>query len=288
MLTKDHASWGYTASTGLGFTSGEIVDAHFEACATHYQAALDQAGIRSGWHVLDAGCGTGAFLPWLADVIGADGRLSAIDLAEENVGLAAARMSSGRSGRSGRSVEARQGDILNLPYADDTFDAVWCANTTQYLDDEEILRALGELRRVVRPGGIVAVKDLDAALITVRPADPFLFTDFFRRAAGAPGYARQLLRTRDLHRWLAAAGLVSVRQQTMLIEHHAPLDPAVLRFYSLACARIAQQAVDLGVDGDWRPFLDPENPTGPLRHPHGYISEGNTVAVGVVPPAPAR
>jgi len=280
MLTKDHASWGYTASTGLGFTHEEIVDAHFEACAPHYEAALGLAGVQPGWHVLDAGCGTGAFLPWLAGLVGADGRLSAIDLAGENVALATGRMD---SCRPRCSFDARQGDIRNLPYGDASFDAVWCANTMQYLSDEEILRALGELRRVVRPGGVVAVKDLDASLITVRPADPFLFTDFFRRAAEAPGYARQLLRTRDLYRWFDAVGLVAVRQRTMLIEHHAPLNPAALRFYLLACQRIARQAVDLGLDGDWRPFLDPEDPANPLRHPHGYISEGNTVAVGTVP-----
>ncbi|MEU1779066.1 methyltransferase domain-containing protein [Streptomyces abikoensis] len=282
MLTKDHASWGYAASTGLGFTHEEIVDAHFEACALPYQAALDQAGIRSGWHVLDAGCGSGAFLPWLADLVGPEGRVAAIDLAEENVDLAARRM---RRLRADCTFDARQGDLVDLPYEDDTFDAVWCANTTQYLDDTELARALGELRRVVRPGGIVAVKDLDASLITARPADPFLFADFFRQAARNPGYARQLLRTRDLYRWFDEAGLVSVRQQTVLIEHHAPLPPAALHFYALACARIAQQATDAGFAGNWEPFLDPSGADNPLRHQHAYISEGNTVAVGVVPPA---
>ncbi|GAA3083924.1 hypothetical protein GCM10017562_61950 [Streptomyces roseofulvus] len=280
MLTKDHAAWGHAASTGLGFTHEEIIDAHFAACAPQYQAALDQVGVRSGWHVLDAGCGSGAFLPWLSDLVGPDGRVSAIDLAEENAALAAERM---RASRSFCAFDVRQGDVLDLPYADDSFDAVWCANTTQYLDDDELARALREFRRVVRPGGVVAVKDLDASLITVRPGDPFLFTDFFRYAARTPGYARQLLRTRRLHAAFDAAGLASVRQQTMLIEHHAPLEPAALEFYTRACASIARQAVDAGFPGDWEPFLDPDAPSHPLRRPHGYISEGNTVAVGVVP-----
>ncbi|MFE4516157.1 class I SAM-dependent methyltransferase [Kitasatospora sp. NPDC056783] len=280
MLTEDHRSWGYAASTGLGFTNEEIVDAHFAACAPRYRAALDQAGIRPGWHVLDAGCGTGAFLPWLAELVGPDGRISAIDLAEENAALAAGRM---RAHGTRPLVDTRRGDLLALPYEDDTFDAVWCANTTQYLSEEELPQALAELRRVVRPGGVVAVKDLDATLITVRPADPFLFTDFFRQAARTPGYARQLVRTRELYRHLDRAGLVSVRQRTLLIEHHAPLAPAALRFYALACARIAGQAVAAHLDGDWEPFLDPDGELNPLRDPHAYISEGNTVAVGTVP-----
>ncbi|MFJ4853222.1 class I SAM-dependent methyltransferase [Streptomyces sp. NPDC088730] len=280
MLTQDHSSWGLSASTGLGFTHEAIVDAHFLACAEHYQAVLDQVGIRSGWHVLDAGCGSGAFLPRLSELVGAEGRISGIDLAPENAALAAERM---RACRPGTHPDIQQGDILGLPYEDDTFDAVWCANTTQYLDDEEIVRALAELRRVVRPGGLVAVKDLDAGLITARPADPFLFTDFFRAAAATPGYARQLLRTRELYQWLDRAGLEEVRQQTVLIEHRAPLRPAAAEFYGLACARIAQQASDLGLGEQWTAFIDQDDPAHPLRSRHGYISEGNTLAVGTVP-----
>lgn len=281
-MTENHTSWGYAASTGLGFTHEVIVDAHFEACAAHYRTALDQVGIRAGRHVLDAGCGSGAFLPWLADLVGPGGRISAIDLAAENASLAAERM---RSYRPRCDLDVQQGDILELPYADGTFDVAWCANTTQYLNDEELLRALRELRRVVRPGGLIAVKDLDASLITVRPADPFLFTDFFRRGAERPGYARQLVRTRDLYRRLGEAGLEPVRQHTMLIEHYAPLEPAAMRFYGLACARIAQQAMDMDLGEEWRPFLDPDDEGHPLRDPRGYISEGNVIAVGTVPTA---
>lgn len=275
MLTADHEAWGYVTSTGLAFTHEEIVDPHFQACAAYYQDALDSVGIRPGWHVLDAGCGSGAFLPRIAELVGAEGRISALDLAGENAELAAGRMRNHPA-----RLEIRQGSILELPYADGTFDAVWCANTTQYLDDAELARALAELRRVTRPGGLVAVKDVDGTLSTVRPADPFLITDFFRGSAESPGYARQLLRGRDLYRRLRAAGLTSVRQRTILMEHHAPLTPAALRFYGNACARFARQAAKEGIPGDWTPFLDPDDPANPLRDPDGYISEGNVLAIG--------
>ncbi|WP_406184850.1 class I SAM-dependent methyltransferase [Streptomyces sp. NBC_01006] len=283
MLTADHAAWGYTTSTGLPFTHEEIVDPHFEACAAYYRDALDGVGIRPGWHVLDAGCGSGAFLPRIAELVGAAGRISAVDLAAENVERAAGRL----RGRPGAApLVVRQGSVLDLPYADGMFDAVWCANTTQYLDDAELARALAELRRVTRPGGLVAVKDVDGSLSTVRPADPFLITDFFRASAASPGYARQLLRGRDLYRRLRAAGLTDVTQRTILMEHHAPLTPAALRFYANACARFARQAADEGIPGNWAPFLDPDDPAGPLRDPDGYISEGNVIAIGRVPLAP--
>jgi ubiquinone/menaquinone biosynthesis C-methylase UbiE len=276
MVTTDHASWGFTSSTGLGFTEASIVDAHFAACRPTYLDLLDRVGIRRGARVLDAGCGSGAFLPRLSDLVGRDGALTAIDLAAENVALAAGQ-------RTSCPLRTDQGDLLNLPYPTASFDAAWCANAVQYLADDELARALAELRRVVRPGGVVAIKDLDASLVTVRPGDPFLFTDFFRQAGATPGYASQLLRTRNLHRFLHAAGLAEVRQWTVLSEHYAPLTRAEWSFYGPSCASVARQALALGVPGEWQLFLDPAAPDHPLAAPGGYISEGNVLAIGVVP-----
>lgn len=275
-MTTDHASWGFTSSTGLGFTEATIVDAHFEACRSTYLELLDRVGIRRGGRVLDAGCGSGSFLPWLADLVGPDGHVTGIDLAGENVALAAARPVS-------CPLRTEQGDLLRLPYPDASFDVAWCANAVQYLDDDELRRALAELRRVVRPGGVVAVKDLDASLVTVRPGDPFLFPDFFRRAGATPGYARQLLRTRNLYRWLTEVGLLVVRQWTVLSEHFAPLTPAEWAFYGPSCASVARQAMTLGVPGEWEPLLTPTDPRHPLQDPNGYVCEGNVLAIGQVP-----
>lgn len=263
-------TWGFAASTGLDFTESSIVDTHFAACREPYLAQLHAVGIQPGWRVLDAGCGSGSFLSPLADLVGERGRVVGIDLAEENVALAA------------RHAPAVQGSLLALPYADASFDAVWCANTTQYLDDDELPLALSEMSRVVRDGGLVAVKDLDATMVTARPGDPFLFTDFFRLAARTYGYARQLLRGRDLYRWLERAGLTSVWQKAVLIEHQAPFSLAAQVFYRTSCARLAEQAIDLGAPGDWRPFVDPDGPGHPFADPHAYLSEGNVLAVGVV------
>ncbi|MET9679276.1 class I SAM-dependent methyltransferase [Streptomyces coeruleorubidus] len=280
MLTKDHKDWGYTSSTGLGFTHHTIVDAHFRACEEPYLHLLGQAGIRVGQHVLDAGCGTGDFLPHLAALVGDQGRISAVDLAEENAALATDRA---KAWRLPCPTDIRTASLLNLPYPDNTFDIAWCANTVQYLDDHELASALAELRRVVRPGGTIAIKDLDAHLITARPADPYLFVDFFRTAGAQPGYARQLLRSRELYRHLKRAHLTDVRQQTLLIEHHAPLTPAAQDFYKAACAQLAGQALALGLSGAWQRFADPAGSAHPLDDPDGYISEGNVLAVGTVP-----
>ncbi|MFJ6676184.1 methyltransferase domain-containing protein [Actinosynnema sp. NPDC091369] len=271
-------SWGFAASTGLDFTDDAIVDAHFRACRPVYRALLGRVGIAPGAHVLDAGCGGGAFLPWLAELVGPTGRVTGVDLAPENAALAAQRARG-----LGARVEVRQGDLRELPLEASTVDVVWFANSVQYLDDDSLRAAFEEARRVLRPGGTIAVKDLDAGLVSVRPGDPFLFSDFFRAAAARPGYARQLLRTRDLHRWLVSAGFTGVRQETVLIEHYAPFSAEVREFYGASCSTIAGQALRAGSSEAWERFVHTDDPANPLNDPFAYVSEGNVLATGVAP-----
>lgn len=68
------------------------LDLHFQTCAPEYAATVRAAGFRPGMHALDAGCGTGGFLPLLAERVGATGRLSAVDMAEEHVAAVSASL----------------------------------------------------------------------------------------------------------------------------------------------------------------------------------------------------
>lgn len=270
------STWGFTASTGLDFTHQTIVDAHFEACRRTYGQLLRQARIPAGARVLDAGCGPGSFLPLLADAVGPRGHVSALDLTAEHV-VAARRRMRGAS----PPCDVVRGDVRRLPFPSATFDAVWCANTVQYLTDADLEVALAEMRRVLRPGGLLAVKEVDVSVVTARPGDPFLFPDFFRAAGSAPGYAAQLLRSRDLYRFLASAGFSQVRQRTVLSEHFGPLSRTEKAYFGPACAQIARQAVSLGVPGAWSRYLEPGDRLNPLNHPEAYICEGNVLATGV-------
>jgi ubiquinone/menaquinone biosynthesis C-methylase UbiE len=112
-------------------------------------------GIKSGWNVLDAGCGGGSFLPLLAELVGSGGHISTYDLAPENVGIVDSLV---ENGQFLCSIETRVGNLTSLPYEDNRFDAVWCANITQYLTDDELSQMLAEFCRVVRPEGLVAVQ----------------------------------------------------------------------------------------------------------------------------------
>jgi len=80
------------------------------------EAVADAAGIGAGIRVLDAGCGTGEFL---ALAIGRGAAASGVDLEADR--LAVAR-------RVAPEAELREGDITQLPYADDAFDVVTAFN----------------------------------------------------------------------------------------------------------------------------------------------------------------
>ena len=148
-MTADRQDPPASASTGLVATAADWLDVHFEASRPEYEAQVRAAGFQPGWRVLDAGCGSGAFLPWLADIVSPGGAITAIDLAPENVAAVERRLA---GWGLACPVEVRDAGLTALPYPDDAFDGVWCANVAQYFGDDECRAPLAEFRRVVRPG----------------------------------------------------------------------------------------------------------------------------------------
>ena len=277
----------HASSTGQALTGAGWLDAHFEACRPEYEAMLSSVGIEPGWRILDAGCGSGSYLPLLAQLGGRSGCVVAVDLAPDNIALVEERLS---GWNLPCPVDARTASLETLPYPDDAFDAVWCANTTLHFGNEELPFVLAELRRVVRPGGLVAVKDLDTNLLRFYPADPFLvfhLSESGLRAERETVESIGSLRGRELRRWLERSGLTEVWQRTTLIERWAPLRAVERRFFGDWLAYLAGLAEERGVpEADlaaWRSVRDPDALDHLLDHPEFYACEGQVVAVGRVP-----
>jgi SAM-dependent methyltransferase len=116
---------------------------------------FDRLGLRAGERVLDMGCGAGrhAFEMYRrgADVIALDHDPD--ELATVSEWFAAMRKEG--SVPAGAEADVKEGDALDLPFADGEFDRVVAAEVLEHIPDDEA--AIAELARVLRPGGTIAV-----------------------------------------------------------------------------------------------------------------------------------
>jgi SAM-dependent methyltransferase len=183
-----------------------------------------------------------AALPFLGD--SPAGSLTALDLDATNLALAEERVA---QSPLCCPVSFTRSSVTSIPFADATFDAVWCANVSQYLTDDELREALAQFRRVVRRGGIVAVKEADGASAHYDPIDIGLFRrQNLQGLAHGNVQARGVMRAAIMRRWLERAGLRDVWQQVFLEEAWAPLTDLqrraagnMLRYLAAAAEQVA-------------------------------------------------
>lgn len=275
------------SSTGQSGTAGDWLDLHYQVAEPEYLTLLQRAGLQPGWHVLDAGCGSGCFLPAIAEILGADGHLSALDLAPEHVEAIQARLD---RQPLACPVEPRVGALTALPYADGSFDAVWCANVAQYLTVEELRVALAEFLRVLRPGGVLAIKDHDVTTLQLLPIEPMLWWRLIEVGVRQGStQMRGVLRTVQLGTYLREAGFAEVARTTISIERSSPLRPVEAQFLAAVVADFAAAAAHYGVSDDdraaWAAVSDPDSPSYLLGQPDIFLREGNVLAVGRKPGA---
>lgn len=247
---------------------------------------LRSADLQPGWHVLDAGCGSGGFLPLIAEAVGPTGRVTALDVASENL---AAVQAACAAAAFACPVATQVGSVTALPFADGQFDAVWCANVSQYLSDEELTTVLREFCRVVRPGGMVAIKEFAASPWTFGPGDAARMWHFLDATHATLPMMHGILRTREFRRWLERAGCERVWQETTLVERWAPLRPIERQYIGDLFTWVAQFAEDAALPAAdhafWRSVADPDAPDHPMNDPKFYWCEAGVVAVGRVPGA---
>ncbi|EGF54737.1 class I SAM-dependent methyltransferase [Actinomyces sp. oral taxon 170] len=199
--------------------------------------------LRAGMDLLDVGCGPATITADLAEHV-APGRVVGLDAAPG--ALEAARATLAERGLSGQ-VELTTGDVMALPFDDDSFDVVHAHQVLQHLSDP--VGALTEMRRVARPGGIVAVRDAVYSAMTwfPEPEGMSLWRSVYMATArgngGEPDAGSRLLA------WAHRAGFTEVTASASTWCYATPADRAwqSTTWAQRSLTSFGPQAVELGL-----------------------------------------
>jgi ubiquinone/menaquinone biosynthesis C-methylase UbiE len=173
---------------------------------------------------LDAGCGIGTHTIQLGEAVGPGGKVTGLDISP--VFLDLARRTAQQSGMSER-LDFQQGDMLDLPFEDNTFDWVWCKDSLWpgFLGKDPVV-GLKEFARVVRPGGLIAVLYWSSQMLL--PGYPELEARLMVAFTETTPYLKDVRPDRHFLRalgWMQSVGLQDVRVRTFAADAYAPLAP---------------------------------------------------------------
>ncbi|SNX87141.1 related to menaquinone biosynthesis methyltransferase ubiE [Melanopsichium pennsylvanicum] len=160
--------------------------------------------LRPNFQILDIGCGPGTITTSLASYI-PDGCIIGTDYSAQVVAKAQKRLNQLRTGtlpNADRTVADRVtfqiASVLELPYLDDTFDVVYCHQMLLHLPDP--VSALKEMRRVCKPGGLIAAREADFSTCVQFPETATFqtwldtATAIYRSTGAEPNAGRRLVR----------------------------------------------------------------------------------------------
>ena len=228
--------------------------------------------LRPGMSLLDIGAGPGTITADLARLV-EPGRTTALEASQSALDITRATFA-----KLDLEVDFLVGDVHALDLPDDSYDVVHAHQVLQHVADP--VQALREMRRVCKPGGIVAARDSDYHAFTWFPEIPELdeWMELYQRMAransGEPDAGRRLLS------WALAAGFDQVETTTSTWTFASPEDRAwwggmwadrVLK------SDLARQALASGVPEEalqristaWRTWAD--TPDGFISLLHGEI-----------------
>lgn len=189
------------------------------------RALIADLGLPPGSRGLDVGCGVGLYALWLAEAVGARGRVTGIEPGADRVDAARALVG---AAPGGDRVEFRTGDATALDFPDASFDWVWCGDVLHHIQDTQ--GALKQMVRVLRPGGLLVIKESQALPAMFLPGHPELEKRLqqaeiarSKDEAGERSFQERRQRTPES---LREAGLAAIAVRTYLLTRRAPLDTA--------------------------------------------------------------
>lgn len=190
-----------------------------QANAAHLLPHLD-----SGFRLLDFGCGPGAITVGLADAV-RPGEVHGIDMEESQVELARAAAAAGGHD----NITFHVGNVYELPFEDGCFDAAHCHAVLMHVPDTQ--RALQEVQRVLKPGGIFASREMIASSSFSEPmgeTTPEAWSTFIKLLAANGGHPEM---GKELKAHLLRAGFADIRASASFDFFSSAADVAFLHAF---------------------------------------------------------
>ena len=210
-----------TPDYAIGFSDEQVE--HLIQRNTVKSAAYLLPHLKPGQRVLDLGCGPGSVSVGLAPAVAPGGELHCVDMAESQVELARALADSQGLDNIGFHVA----DVTNLPFEDGYFDVAHGHDILAHVPDTRA--ALAEVKRVLKPGGLIGCRELICESCFVYPDFGILrkswdiLEDIIATDGGHPQMGK------DLKGHLAAAGFADVRTTGSFHTYSAPDEIAFIR-----------------------------------------------------------
>ncbi len=136
---------------------GRFLDSDLRRWRQPPDKLIERSGIKQGMTVMDLGCGSGAFTLFVARAVGEEGKVYAVDIQPAMLKQLERKLAKAEN-QGIRNIELKQASAYELPFEDGALDLVYMVTVLQEIPDRG--RALREIRRVLKPGGILAVTEL--------------------------------------------------------------------------------------------------------------------------------
>ena len=281
VATRMHPEPARPLQSVLPEYDAQLSDFH-RAFESELEEILDALPLEPDMNVLDVACGDGFYTRRIAERLGSGGSITGVDLNAAYLSEAR-REAAGNTGRA--TIDFVAASFDRMPFPDDTFDLVWCAQSLHSLPEPGLV--LGHLARVLRPGGILAVLENDTMHQVFLPWPVSL--ELPLRAAELQALTKKTPNPskyyggRRLPAVIAAAGLLPLKMATRVVDRQAPFEQAEERLLQSYLDEIASRVapyLDASLLRELRDLVDPKSPLHMLRQPYLTMTWMNVLALG--------
>lgn len=148
--------------------AGTYDNKRFDFFRSFQKKAVELTQLKEGQSFLDIGCGTGFAVGYAASLTGDKGYFCGIDLSSKMIEKAI------ENSQGFHNVHFYKANVESMPFEDNTFDAAICTNSFHHYIDP--VKALKEIRRVLKPGGRIHILDATTDDLTIRLVEKFIMS----------------------------------------------------------------------------------------------------------------